>query len=63
MPVTVGTARFKAGDVVTLKSGERRMTVQGEFDSMDRRIVCHWTADDGTLQEGKFLPECLMLAS
>lgn len=43
---------FKAGDVVVLKSGGPRMTVQGEGD-FEGQVLCQWF-DKGEVKTGSF---------
>jgi uncharacterized protein YodC (DUF2158 family) len=55
---------FKVGDIVTLKSGGPRMTVQRVIEKSDRQpdeiIECQWF-DKNTLKEASFPPDSLKI--
>jgi uncharacterized protein YodC (DUF2158 family) len=48
---------FKPGDVVVLKSGGPKMTVEGSGSS-GREVTCVWFAEED-VQRGVFAPETL----
>ena len=53
---------FCTGDVVMLKSGGAKMTVEGVFVDDPEQIVCVWMTEDGVLANEPFWPELLQLA-
>lgn len=51
---------FQTGDVVTLKSGTRKMTVREQKNkNVDREVTCNWHDTNGCLKSGDFLPKQL----
>ncbi|EMH4156385.1 DUF2158 domain-containing protein [Serratia marcescens] len=51
---------FKAGDIVTLKSGGPDMTVKAFMSSQGNSFLCQWFAGK-KLEQGYFKPESLVL--
>jgi len=49
---------FKPGDLVCLKSGGPRMTVEG-WDEDYQQFLCTWFNDDGSREYGRFAVETL----
>ena len=55
-------AKFKAGDVVVLKSGGPKMTVQGYLKTEDTKLSCTWFNDDKERLSDNFYESNLDLA-
>jgi uncharacterized protein YodC (DUF2158 family) len=53
-------AQFKAGDVVQLKSGGPKMTVNGPSTGNQQVINCSWFDKDEKLAHGDFITETLV---
>ncbi len=58
---TDSMSKFKAGDVVKLKSGGTSMTVQGD-GTTEGWVYCEWLSSDGKKQGSQFHPDMLELA-
>ncbi len=52
---------FKIGDVVTLKSGGHKMTVES-FLKEYNRVICIWFDDFKIKRGDSFEPECLIIS-
>lgn len=53
---------IKKGDVVTLKSGGTKKTVEA-IDTEDGTIHCVWEDNDGETQRGEYDPDTLKTVS
>jgi uncharacterized protein YodC (DUF2158 family) len=53
---------LKVGDIVQLKSGGPKMTVDDPVNRFNQKVVCHWFAG-GKLNSGQFERETLNLVT
>lgn len=57
------SAPFKEGDIVTLKSGGPKMTVEVAETAWTGHVYCSWFDDKRKLSKEQFAPEALVKAA